>query len=60
MDDLLDPAGVPIESRSSITRSFAPPWSGPFRVPIALVTELYRSLSVDAVTRAANVEALSS
>src|SRR5579884_1465598 len=41
-----------------ITRSLAPPWSGPFSVPIAEVMAECISESVEAVTRAAKVEAL--
>ena len=40
-----------------ITPSLAPPWSGPFKVPIALVMAEYMSLNVAMVTRALNVEA---
>ncbi len=36
----------------SNTRSFAPPCNEPFRVPIAVVTQEYKSVNVDAVTRA--------
>jgi hypothetical protein len=41
-----------------ITCSFAPPCRGPFRVPIAEDTALYKSLKVAAVTRAEKVDAL--
>ena len=40
-----------------MTRSLAPPWSGPLRVPMALTTAECMSLRVAAVTRAANVDA---
>ena len=43
-----------------MTLTFAPPCSGPARVPTALVTALYMSVRVATVTRAANVEAFSS
>ena len=43
-----------------MTSWLAPPWRGPFRVPIALVTAEWISVSVAAVTRAAKVLALNS
>ena len=53
-------SAVLISSSIFIDSSFAPPCSGPFNVPQALVTAAYMSASVDAVTRAAKVEALNS
>ena len=43
-----------------MTSAFAPPCSGPLSVPIAATIAEYRSVSVAAATRAANVEAFSS
>ena len=40
-----------------ITSTFAPPWLGPFRVPMAEVMHEYMSDSVPAVTRAEKVDA---
>ena len=39
-----------------MTPSFAPPWSGPFNVPMADVIAEYMSLSVEMVTRALKVD----
>ncbi len=50
----------PISSSMRMTASFAPPWSGPFKVAMAEVIAECMSASVAAVTRAANVEAFSS
>ena len=41
-----------------MTASLAPPCSGPFSAPIAAVTALCMSDSVEVTTRAVNVEAL--
>ena len=43
-----------------MTSAFAPPCSGPFRVPIAATIAEWRSVRVAAATRAANVDAFSS
>ena len=51
-------SGVPISSNKRITCSLAPPCNGPLRVPMADTIAECRSDNVDAVTRAANVEAL--
>ena len=53
-------SGVLISSSIFIDSSFAPPCNGPFKVPTADVTAAYIPASVDAVTRAAKVEALNS
>jgi len=42
------------------TASLAPPWSGPLSAAMAAVTAAWRSVSVEAATRAAKVEALNS
>ena len=52
------PSIEPISSSMYITSSLAPPWSGPLRVPTAVVMALYMSLRVAMVTRAAKVDAL--
>ena len=44
----------------AIAASLAPPCSGPRRLPMAPVTQLWISLSVDAQTRAVKVDALNS
>ena len=51
---------LPTASSMRMTASFAPPCSGPFNAPIPDVTAEYMSESVAAVTRHANVDALSS
>ena len=43
--------------KSFITCSLAPPWSGPLSAPIAPVIAECMSDSVEAITRAVNVEA---
>ncbi len=48
----------PISSKMCSTASLAPPCSGPLSAPIAPTTAEYRSLRVDVITRAVNVEAL--
>jgi hypothetical protein len=53
-------SAVPISASIFITAVFAPPWSGPFRVPIAEVMHECMSDSVEAVWRAQKVEALNS
>ncbi len=53
-------SSVLMSSSIFIDSSLAPPWSGPFSVPQALVTPAYMSARVAAVTRAAKVEALNS
>src|SRR5213075_374959 len=53
-------SGVSISSSIFIDSSLAPPCSGPFSVATAEVTAAYMSARVDAVTRAANVDALNS
>ena len=57
-DLVLDVARVaPIGSSSFITCSLAPPWSGPLSAPIAPVIAECMSDSVEAITRAVNVDA---
>jgi hypothetical protein len=51
-------SAVPISSKACMTASFAPPWSEPLSAPIAPTTAEYRSLSVDVMTLAVNVDAL--
>ena len=60
VNDLLGPVGLPYLVQEFDHAFVRAPCSGPFSVPMALVMAEYRSESVDAVTRAANVEALSS
>ena len=51
-------SAVPMSSSIFIDSSLAPPCNGPFNVPHAEVTAAYMSASVEAVTRAAKVDAL--
>ncbi len=51
-------AGAPMASRASRARLGAPPCSGPIKAARAPVTTPTRSVPVDAMTRAAKVEAL--
>ena len=53
-------ASGPISISSRITSALAPPCSGPFSAPIAPTMAEWRSVSVAAATRAANVDAFSS
>ena len=53
-------SAVLISSSIFIDSSFAPPCNGPFNVPQAEVAAAYMSASVEAVTRAAKVDALNS
>ena len=53
-------ASSPMSASIFITAAFAPPWSGPLSAPMPATTAEWMSLSVAAVTRAANVDAFSS
>ena len=50
-------SAVPMCSSCSITADGAPPWAGPLSAPIAPTRHDVRSDSVEAMTRAVNVEA---
>ncbi len=50
-------SGLPTSSAIFCDSSFAPPCSGPFSAPIAPVIAENMSDSVEAITRAVNVEA---
>ena len=53
-------ASWPISISIFITSALAPPWSGPFSVPMPATMAEWMSVSVAAATRAAKVEAFSS